>query len=294
LEAISRRLKHDKRGISNVIVVMLSLVLIVIIVSNVVLWSYQMNQLDLERTQENLTITDVKRVTRSSWFTTESEFEISVGSRLSGTFTDTKALSGSYETFSEATDICRLEISNNITMDLPTYPMRHIQSIEILTKYNVTENSEKWFLRAYNWTATSFGDAGFNNTDGSQPVQNEWNEYSVSILDEWADYVNSKGALLVQFSDEGTSANQTLMQIDFFSVRAIIDGAQFDLKNSSPMTTHIVATWIINSTNHQRYSASFFINSGEEATYLRTDIKLPQDKFIAKIVTEKGNIVVYS
>ena len=50
------RIKQDKCAMSNVIVVMLSLVLVVIIVANVVLWSYQMNQLDLEREQESVNI----------------------------------------------------------------------------------------------------------------------------------------------------------------------------------------------------------------------------------------------
>jgi len=56
LQAITKRLKRGKRGISTVIVVMLSLVLVVIIVGNVVLWSYQMNQLDWEKMQENIAI----------------------------------------------------------------------------------------------------------------------------------------------------------------------------------------------------------------------------------------------
>jgi hypothetical protein len=51
--------------------------------------------------------------------------------------------------------------------------------------------------------------------------------------------------------------------------------------------------WIINSTNHQRYSANLFINSGEEATYIRADIKLPEGKFTVKIVTERGNMAVF-
>ncbi|MGB9740814.1 MAG: hypothetical protein ACPLW5_03495 [Candidatus Bathyarchaeales archaeon] len=38
-----RKFKQAKKGISNVIVVMLSLILIVIVASNVILWSYQMN-----------------------------------------------------------------------------------------------------------------------------------------------------------------------------------------------------------------------------------------------------------
>ncbi|MCW4046033.1 MAG: hypothetical protein NWE99_00510 [Candidatus Bathyarchaeota archaeon] len=59
LQAITRRLRREKRGISTVIVVMLSLVLLVIIVGNVVLWSYQMNQFDMDRMQENFAIANV-------------------------------------------------------------------------------------------------------------------------------------------------------------------------------------------------------------------------------------------
>ncbi|MEM2521974.1 MAG: hypothetical protein QXW82_02320 [Candidatus Bathyarchaeia archaeon] len=61
MEATIRRLKHDKKGISNVLVVMLSLVLVTVIVANVVLWSYQMDQLDWEKTQEKLKVLNVER-----------------------------------------------------------------------------------------------------------------------------------------------------------------------------------------------------------------------------------------
>jgi len=58
-----RRLKRDRRGISNIIVVTLSLVIILAIVSNVVLWNYEMNQLDWEKMKENVVITNVERET---------------------------------------------------------------------------------------------------------------------------------------------------------------------------------------------------------------------------------------
>jgi hypothetical protein len=45
---------------------MLSLVLIVVIVANVILWSYQMNQLDWEKMRENIAIVDVSRF-REVW-----------------------------------------------------------------------------------------------------------------------------------------------------------------------------------------------------------------------------------
>jgi phage baseplate assembly protein gpV len=46
-----------------VIVVMLSLVILVIIFSNVILTSYQMNQFDWDRMQENVEITNVEGTT---------------------------------------------------------------------------------------------------------------------------------------------------------------------------------------------------------------------------------------
>ena len=104
LEAIIKRLKHDKHGVSNVIVVMLSLVLIVVIVANVVLWSYQMNQLDWEKMQEYVKITDVANVTSSPWFTVQKEYKINIGSHTNGTYIDTRAIDDQHERFQEGTN----------------------------------------------------------------------------------------------------------------------------------------------------------------------------------------------
>jgi hypothetical protein len=138
LQAITKRLKpfkRNKRGISTVIVVMLSLVLITIIVGNVVLWSYQMNQIDLDRMHETVTITDVSK-------------------------------------------------------------------------------------------------------HGS--------------------------------------------------------GTRMDIENTGSLSLHIVAVWISTSTTHQRYDADLFLNSGESITYDRADIDFPNNAFVAKIVTERGNIAIFS
>jgi len=605
LEAITRRLKHDKRGVSNVIVVMLSLVLIVIIVGNVVLWSYQMNQLDLERMQETINIANVARITRSSWFTVQNEFSVSAGSRLSGTYTDTKFIDDFHETFREeiasipynpsnytlhgsstfisgsltdlqtdngvymqfrsypsafssvtetfgntvagansrntentivgslftptkdgeaqsitayirmtyssknmkcaiylhsnlslvaqteektvpisttwitfnfltpkpilkanteyllvawsssgngnaylyynsgttdqghyvssaygpnfpnpmpnpthearaysifctfkpateetveveftgtssteswtnltwTVDSCftadgvsttfqlynyqteeypasgdgyitatigtidanvtqsiasdparfrdangnwklkitgtnavetpfdfkvdlieftvilfniyRLNVNNNLVIDLSTYPLDYVHGIEILIRFNTTVDTEKWFLKTYNWSASTFSDNGFNNTAGNQPTLNEWNDYAINVTDNWRSYVKDDGTLLVEFADEGLNTTQAIAEIDFLGVRAIIDGTRLDLKNSGPLTTHIIAIWITNSTNHQRHNVNLYINSGEEKTYIGADITLPKENFIVKVVTERGNIAIF-
>ena len=190
-------------------------------------------------------------------------------------------------------DVYRLNVDNSFAIDLSTYPLSYAQGFEVLIRYNVTDDAERWFLKVFNWTASSFISSAFNDTAGHQPVLNSWNDYAINITDNWTDYVSANGTLLIQFSDEGTAANQAIVGIDFFSVRTIIDGSRFALRNSSPFTVHIVAIWIVNSTRHQRYSANFFINSGEEIAYIRLDILLPEGNFTSKVVTEKGNMSIF-
>lgn len=190
-------------------------------------------------------------------------------------------------------DVYRLNVDNSFAIDLSTYPLSYAQGFEVLIRYNVTDDAERWFLKVFNWTASSFSSSVFNDTAGHQPVLNSWNDYAINITDNWTDYVSANGTLLIQFSDEGTAANQAIVGIDFFSVRTIIDGSRFALRNSSPFTVHIVAIWIVNSTRHQRYSTNFFINSGEEIAYIRLGILLPEGNFTSKVVTEKGNMSIF-
>jgi hypothetical protein len=134
LQTIMKRLKRDKRAVSNAIVVMLSLVLVVIIVANIVLWSYQMNQLDWERMQERTTLLGVERAT---------------------------------------------------------------------------------------------------------------------------------------------------------------EGTKFSFENDGPVTSHVVAIWVIDTTTHRRYDANLFLDSGTKGDYFRADISLPTEDFIIRAVTERGNVAVF-
>jgi hypothetical protein len=191
-------------------------------------------------------------------------------------------------------DIYRLGISNDFAIDLSKYPLDHVDGVELFIRYNATEAAEKWFLEAYNWTALDFSNAGFNSTKGNSPLLGEWNEYALSISENWRSYVRDDGILRIRFFDEGLNTNQTIVGIDFFGVRAIIDGARFDLKNAGPVTAHVISIWIVNLTAHQRYDANIFINAGEETVYVRADVTLPENSFIAKIVTERGNIAIFA
>ncbi len=78
------------------------------------------------------------------------------------------------------------------------------------------------------------------------------------------------------------------------NVESASPGSQFTFQNDGSLTVHLVSLWIINSTDHQRYDISVFINSAETETYGRGDISLPTGNYAVKVVTERGNTAVYS
>jgi hypothetical protein len=98
-------LKRDKRGVSNIIVVVLSLIIIVVIVANVILWSYQMNQLDWERMQENVSIENI--VGGNSAFYTPSDYTLLGGTRLAsgsvGNLVSNNGVSMTFRSYASAT-----------------------------------------------------------------------------------------------------------------------------------------------------------------------------------------------
>ncbi len=92
-------IRRDQRGVSNIIVVVLGLVIVVIITSNVILWSYEMNQLDWEKMKENIAIVGVTRV-GDVWSYNASEYSLGGStSWVSGSISDLTSDDGVYMTF---------------------------------------------------------------------------------------------------------------------------------------------------------------------------------------------------
>jgi hypothetical protein len=98
----------------------------------------------------------------------------------------------------------------------------------------------------------------------------------------------------MKFCDANPDADQTTVDIDFIGVRAVIEGTKLSLRNDGSVTCHVVAIWILNATSHERYVADFFFNVGISTDYVRADIALPEGNFMTKVVTERGNIAVFT
>jgi hypothetical protein len=84
-----------------VIAVVLSLVILMVIVANVVLWNYTMSQVDWERTKEDIRIVNATSITNSSWFTVQSEYTLITGNKIDGSYKDTQIIDDQYESFVE-------------------------------------------------------------------------------------------------------------------------------------------------------------------------------------------------
>jgi len=187
----------------------------------------------------------------------------------------------------------RLDIDGTFVIDLSTYPLTSITNVEIHMRYRPSDTGEKWYLKAYNWTSSTYSDSGFNSTAGHTPTTG-WNYYAVNLTNCWESYVNSNGTVYVKIVDEGADADQTTLDLDFLAIRVTLDGTMFTFENQGSSTSHLISLWVINSTNHQRYDIDVFINSGDVTSNLRGDISLPEKPFMIKVVTERGNVAVFS
>ena len=291
-----QRIRRDTRGVSTAIVVALSLVIVVVIVANVFLWNFEMNQLDWEKMREDIEITNVNRVNGSSWFVTQNEYVVNEGTRISGTYEDTQvADDGQWETFRERQPPVTLDINGSFIIDVSIYPLAYIQTIEIQLRYRASDSGEIWYLKAYNWATQAYSDSGFNSTAGHTPTTG-WDLYAVNLTDQWSSYVQDEGTIYVKLHDQRPDPPQdrTTIDIEFLGVRVIIDGTSFTFKSEGPLTSHLVSLWVNNSTHHQRYDINIFVNAGDTESSVRCDISLPNKPYTVKVVTERGNIAIYS
>ncbi len=249
-----------------------------------------MNQLDWEKMHENFRVISVAPSDHSSWFSTPQEYVVIEGSRSSGTFSDTQLVDDSFETFVES---ARLEIEGSFSIDIVTYPLEHIQTVESQMRYKANSTEEKLYIKAYNWSSSVFEDQGFNTTMGHVP-STEWDNYSLNFSDQWQNYVHANGTVKLRVIDETPDVNQTVIDIDFLAIRVVIDGAEFQFQNNGPSTLNLVSIWINNQTHHQRYDLDVFLNSAETVFYFSSDIILPSEPFTVRVVTKRGNIAILS
>jgi hypothetical protein len=186
----------------------------------------------------------------------------------------------------------RLELNAVFPIDVSTYPLFNVQTVEVTINYRASVAGGIMYLSAYNWTSSAFSSFGFNSTIGHQPTIT-WDSFTVNLTDQWRSYVSNNGTVYLKIYESLSGSNQTVIDIDFAGVRIAAKMVVFTVANYGPDTTHLIALWIDNATLHQRYEMSIYVNSGDTVSFSRADLSPPNQSFTVKIVTERGNIAVF-
>jgi nitrogen fixation-related uncharacterized protein len=187
-----------------------------------------------------------------------------------------------------------LGIVGTFTIDLNLIPLTYIQTLDVQLIYRANDSSHNWYLKAFNWTSGYYSDQGFNSTTGQQPTT-IWDTYAVNLTDQWRSYLSGSGAIYVEVQDAQPSANQTFVDIDFLGVTAVAtQGATLSLQNNGSVTAHLIALWVDSPTIHQKYDINLILNAGDSINYTSADIDLANNTAVVKIITERGNVSVFT
>jgi len=105
---------------------------------------------------------------------------------------------------------------------------------------------------------------------------------------------STSGQWRVKVTGVKSSSEQFALEADLIELQPPSAGPYFLFKNRGTLTSHIVSLWVINSSFHQRYDLSIYLNSGQDIVFYRDDISIPNGQYTVRIVTERGNLAVFS
>ena len=240
----------------------------------------------------------VMNLTASQWN------NISVASYLtSDTFT-IQFLGGT-----ETSDVTQDSWDIDVTL-LHVWSDQYIMEVE----FTGSSNTEDW--TQLNWTIESAWTVGsvavtlqlYNYTlDGYPTSGNGYMSYTSSAVENTDEtkkqtitvnpthFRNTTGYWKMKVKGIKSTDTQFDFKADWIEFKAIkAGGTRFTFENTGSLTCHLVSLWIIDSTVHQHYDIDVFINSGNTYSYVRDDINLPDGQSTVKVVTERGNMEVYS
>lgn len=194
--------------------------------------------------------------------------------------------------------------------------MLHVWSDEYTAEVEFTGSSNTEYWNQLNWTFNSAwtigsvavtiqlydyslddyptsGNGYSTYTSNTMPDTDENKTQTISAGS--TNYRNATGYWKMKIKGVKATTTQFDCKVDMIKLSAArYSGIRFIFGNEGSPTIHLVSLWINNSTNHQRYDIDIFINSADTETYIRNDINLPSKPYTVKVVTERGNIAVYS
>jgi len=243
-------IRRDQRGVSNIIVVVLGLVIIVIITSNVILWSYEMNQLDWEKMKEDITIVGVTRAT-DAWPYNASGYTLGGStSWVSGSVSNLTSDDGVYMTFrsyysgTDASDF----VDETCDVHLPSAKGTHSNFtaqqyydsyFDTLTEANTGGST------TYQIHPTDFTDVGWEWSN--EPNAWDWNNATSATKD------SGNIDNVIDWHTWNSTGQGIISQVDL-RVRLDLTGLSDD---------YVIISWYVGATQG---TGTYEINSGNQGT----------------------------
>jgi hypothetical protein len=156
-----------------------------------------------------------------------------------------------------------------------------------------TTDSVAVTIQLYNFTLGAYQTSGFGYTtytSSATPNTDENSSQTTSV--RTSDFRDSSGNWKIKIKGVKTGAAQFDLKVDLVEFHEVEGGSQLTFQNGGSLTAHIVSIWIENSTNHQRFAADLFINSGETLSKAYSNMYLPGGSCSVKVATERGNMAV--
>jgi len=159
-----------------------------------------------------------------------------------------------------------------------------------------TTGSVSVTLQLYNYTLDGYpasGNGCMTYTSDSTPNTDETESQTINVNP--AHFRNATGYWKMKVKGVKTTDTQFDSEVDWIEFKVVKPtGIILTFENGGSLTCHLVSLWVINSTVHEHYDMSVFVNSGDTLSYSRMDTILPSGQYTVKVVTERGNIAVYS
>ena len=151
-------------------------------------------------------------------------------------------------------------------------------------------------LQLYNYTLDGYpasGNGYMAYTSDGTPNTDETKSQTIDVNP--AHFRNATGYWKMKVKGVKTTDTQFDSKVDWIEFKVEkTTGTIFTFENGGSLTCHLVSLWVINSTVHEHYDMSVFVNCGDTLSYSRMDIILPTGQYMVKVVTERGNVAVYS
>gem|GEM_PF-2011682 len=147
-------------------------------------------------------------------------------------------------------------------------------------------------LQLYNYSAGEFATSGegyifYISSASIDELKNQ------TIITNPASFRDAHGNWKMKAIAVRETSVQFDFKIDWIEFKPAIEGVLLTFRNRGSVTVHLVSLWIINYTDHRRYDINVYVNSGETLLVTLNDVFLPDNAYIVKVITERGNIAVF-